>query len=131
MTQKQTEMIAALEQELHDLAPLVRQSFATLGEPSPAVEAQIRQEAQRLLATPRRRLAPWFKARAIIMAASLTLFLGGTVALWVHHHAPATSGWAALGDAENTANLAQLLLDIQGQTDDAYLRAEEEEVLWL
>ena len=125
--------IAALESELTDLAPLVRQGFDRTGGPSPRIEEAIRAETRRALAQresatpaatwPRRRL------RMFAAAAAAALLLGGSVVhLFTDRQAKDIAGWA---DDENTASFANLLLDIQGLNEEGFFNPEDAESLWL
>jgi len=123
--------IAALEKELAEIAPFVRQGFEREGGPSSRTEAAIREEAQRVLDERRRqRLRRVFLPRAFAAAALLALLLGGSIHLIVSHHAthrPAVWG----GDDETLAGFADLLLDIQGLNEEGFFRTEAAESLWL
>ena len=127
--------IAALERELAELAPLVRQGFDRAGGPSAHTEEAIRAEAYRFLAERKSvsRAMPlaWRHPRALAAVAAVALLLGGSLHLLMDRQtkdtAPAGSVWA---DDENIANLANLLLDIQGLNEEGYF-TEEEGSLWL
>ena len=128
--------IAALESELTDLAPLVRQGFDRAGGPSAHMEEAIRAEARRFLAerASMSRAMPfaWRHPRALAAVAAVALLLGGSLHLLMDRQpkdtAPAGSAWA---DDDNTASFANLLLDIQGLNEEGYFNSEGEESLWL
>lgn len=134
--------IAALEQELAVIAPLVRAGFRQRGGPSPRVEEAIRQEARKVAGRKRNRLA-WPAYRICAAAAGLALLLGGAVQLHVVRHAShdaqaihhilnigATQA-SAEHAVEGPTGLANRLLDIQGLDEEGFFKAEGEEPLWL
>jgi len=136
--------IAALEKELAEIAPLVREGFRQAGGPSPRVESAIREEARKQ-AGRKRSLAAWPLYRTLAAAASLTLLLGGAVQLHVVHqssrNAQAVHHILNIGaaqasvererSAEGAAALASRLLDIQGLDEEGFFKADEEEPLSL
>jgi hypothetical protein len=125
--------IAALENELAGLAPLVRQGFDRAGGPSPRAEEAIRAEARRALKTAQ--AAPgalrWPRLRVFAAAAAFALLLGGSLHLLTGR--PPEGGAAAekARADESAANFANLLLDIQGLNEEGFFRPEEAESLWL
>jgi hypothetical protein len=124
--------IDALEKELAELAPIVRQGFERAGMPSPHVEDAIRAEARRALAG--RARAVWPRYQMLAAAAALALLLGGSVHLFVSHTPAKTAAVAAPSKAqadESAAGFANLLLEIQGLNEDSFFRTEEAESLWL
>jgi len=136
-TQTPFDEIAAIDRELLELAPRIRQGFERLGGPSAQVEQTIREEARRVTAS-RARLT-WPLGRILAAAASIALLLGGT-ALWfasqraeqethglVQQQQPAV----AVRVDESTASFASLLMEIQGLNEDGFFRTEEAESLWL
>lgn len=122
--------ITALEKELAEIAPFVRQGFEREGGPSPRTEAAILAEARRVLDGRRERLRRAFLPRAFAAAAVLALLLGGSIHLLVTRHAPRQpDAWA--GSDENIVGFADLLLDIQGLNEEGFFRTEAAESLWL
>ena len=75
-TQTPFDEIAAIDRELTELAPRVRQGFVRLGGPSERVEQAIRDEARRTAAL--RMRSAWPQRRMLAAAASFALLLGGT-----------------------------------------------------
>ena len=116
--------IAALERELAEIAPFVRQGFEREGGPSPRAEAAIRAEAQRTLDGRRKRLRRAFLPRTLAAAAALALLLGGSIHLLVNNH-ESSAEWP--GDDES---FADLLLDIQGLNEEGFFRTEATASLW-
>ena len=134
--------IATLENELAELAPLVRQGFDRAGGPSARTEEAIRAEARRILAqrtdTTADRPAScgtasfsWPRLRVFAAAAAIALLLGGSFHLFTNRQpqnvATIENAWAD----ENSASFANLLLDIQGLNEEGFFRPEEEAALWL
>ena len=127
--------IAAIDRELTDLAPRVRQGFLCLGGPSERVEQAIRDAAQRTAAT--RMRSAWPRRRMLAVAASLALMLGGTAHRFASQRTerprPAAQPVAVAGARidDSTAGFANLLLEIQGLNEDDFFKTEEAESLWL
>lgn len=128
--------IAAIERELTELAPRVRQGFVCLGGPSERVEQAIRDEARRAAAL--RMRSSWPRRRMLAAAASFALLLGGTAQWFAAQRAvkdvdpaqqPAVA--ASVSTEESAAGFANLLLEIQGLNEDGFFRTEEAESLWL
>ena len=126
--------IAALERELAELAPLVRQGFDRAGGPSAHTEEAIRAEARRFLAertsVPRAMPFAWRHPRALAAVAAVALLLGGSLHLLMDRQ-PQDTTPATWAEDESTANFANLLLDIQGLNEEGYFNSEGEESLWL
>ncbi|HRT30009.1 MAG TPA: hypothetical protein P5527_09460 [Kiritimatiellia bacterium] len=135
-TQTPFNEIAAIDRELLELAPRIRQGFERLGGPSARVEQTIREEARRVTAGLSRARLTWPLRRILAAAASLALLLGGT-ALWFasQRAGQETQGLAQQPAAahidETTASFASLLMEIQGLNEDGFFRTEEAESLWL
>ena len=135
-TQTPFDEIAAIDRELLELAPRIRQGFERLGGPSARVEQTIREEARRVTAGLSRARLTWPLRRILAAAASLALLLGGT-ALWFasQRAGQETQGLAQQPAAahidETTASFASLLMEIQGLNEDGFFRTEEAESLWL
>lgn len=135
-TQTPFDEIAAIDRELTELAPRVRQGFVCLGRPSERVERAIRDEARRAAA--HRMRSAWLRRRILAAAASFALLLGGT-AHWVasqraEQNRSPTQQPVAAADArgdESTVGFASLLMEIQGLNEDGFFRTEEAESLWL
>ena len=129
-TQTPFDEIAAIDRELLELAPRVRQGFECLGGPSTRVEQAIRVAASRARPT-------WPLGRILAAAASLALLLGGTAFWFASQRAgQETQGLAQQPAAaahidESTASFASLLMEIQGLNEDGFFRTEEAESLWL
>ena len=134
-TQTPFDEIAAIDRELLELAPRVRQGFECLGGPSTRVEQAIREEARRVAAG--RARSAWPLGRILAVAASLALLLGGTAFWFASQRAgQETQGLAQQPAAaahidESTASFASLLMEIQGLNEDGFFRTEEAESLWL
>ena len=136
--------IAALENELAEIAPLVREGFRQAGGPSLRVETAIRQQARTCAGKKSRRLS-WPLYRILAAAASLALLMGGALQLHlvrqadlnaqaVHHILNIGTAQASAEHehpAEGTTGLANRLLDIQGLDEEGFFKAEEAEPLWL
>ena len=134
--------IEALEKELAEIAPLVRQVFSLSGGPSPQVENAIRQEARTCAARKRSRLA-WPAYRTLAAAAGFALLLGGAVQLHLARQSSRNAQTArhildigatqasAEHPIEGPTGLANRLLDIQGLDEEGFFKAEGEEPLWL
>ena len=134
-TQTPFDEIAAIDRELTELAPRVRQGFVCLGGPSERVEQAIRDEARRAAAL--RMRSAWPRRRILAAAASFALLLGGT-AHWFasqrterHRLAPQPVAAAGARIDDSTAGFANLLLEIQGLNEDDFFKTEEAESLWL
>jgi len=131
---------ATIEKELSWLAPLVRRGFRLAGDPSPEVEAAIRQEACRCAGRGRARRV-WTFYRKLAMAAGLMLVLGGALL----HVTRQTGGQAEPANlllakdapasvsvkTDDASGFAKLLLDIQGLDEEGYFTVEAAEALWL
>ncbi len=133
-TQTPFDEIAAIDRELLELAPRVRQGFECLGGPSTRVEQAIREEAR-----------AWPPAGASNVAVGTHLggrgvarAVAGRNSLLVRV-ATCRTGDAGLGAAqpaaaahidESTASFASLLMEIQGLNEDGFFRTEEAESLW-
>ena len=135
-TQTPFDEIAAIDRELTEIAPRVRQGFVCLGGPSERVEQAIRDEARRAAAL--RMRSAWPQRRMLAAAASFALLLGGTAHWFASQRAGQDPGPAqqpvAAADArgdESTAGFASLLMEIQGLNEDGFFRTEEAESLWL
>jgi hypothetical protein len=134
--------IAALEKELAEIAPRVRQSFREVGGPSRPVEEAIRREARAVAGRKGNRFA-WPLYRTVAAAAGFALLLGGAVQVHLVHRAShndqAVHHILNIGatqasnehSSEGPAALANRLLDIQGLDEEGFFKAEEEEPLWL
>ena len=132
--------IDSLEKELAGIAPLVRQGFLKAGGPSAKIEESIRAEAARLAGGKRNRLA-WPLYRTLAAVAAFALLLGGSIQLHISRqdslNPPSTPRPSAsetvlsAKSAENGPGLANLLLEIQGLSEDGFFRPEEDESLWL
>lgn len=136
--------IDALEKELAEIAPLVRQGFRQAGGPSPCVEEAIRREALSYAVRKNSRLA-WPLYRTLAAAAGFVLLLGGAMQLHLAHqasrNAQASRSIMNLGatqastatehPVDGPTGLANRLLDIQGLDEEGFFKAEGEEPLWL
>ena len=134
--------IAALEKELAEIAPFVRNGFRGAGGPSCRVEEAIRHEA-RINADRSFTRATWPLYRKLAVAAGFAFLLGGSIQLHlVHragHKASAVDQILNIGapqasiepSIDGTTGLANRLLDIQGLDDEGFFTSEEEEPLWL
>ncbi len=134
-TQTPFEEIAAIDRELIELAPRIRQGFERLGGPSARVEQAIREEARRVADS---RMRPvWPLGRVLAAAASLALLLGGAAFWFASQRAGqepqdlAQQSAATTHVDESTASFASLLMEIQGLNEDGFFRTEEAESLWL
>jgi len=115
-----------------ELAVMVRRGFEALGGPSAKTEAAISAAARREAGRNAERLY-WFRPR-FIAAAAAAVIAAGALYLNLNRTAPGTgaqSSPAAGFGAESTQDLAALLLDIQGLTEESYFMTEEAEPLWL
>lgn len=136
-TQTPFDEIAAIDRELAELAPRVRQGFVCLGGPSERVEQAIREEARRASANRMLMRSAWPRRSMLAAAASFALLLGGTASWFAAQRAEQTCGLAqqpSAADAhidDSSAGFASLLMEIQGLNEDGFFRTEEAESLWL
>lgn len=118
-----------LEQQLAKLQPLVKRGFEQAARPSLRVEEEIRQAARQAIvrrqALQKRRLG----RMRLIASVAATLLLGGALYLYTGNHETATTPKSA--NEESIATFANLLLDIQGLSEDGFFRLEESEGAWL
>jgi len=141
---KQTSLteIAALEKELAEIAPRVRQGLHQAGGPSLRVDEAIRAEARRVAARRQSRSAwAWMHVRApFAAAAALALLLGGAA---LHQRtgeeaeprnlsaARPSAAQTVNAASDNAASFAGVLLEIQGLSEEGFVRDEETAVLSL
>jgi len=134
--------IAALEKEVAEIAPFVRNGFRGAGGPSCQVEDAIRLEARNYAGRSFTR-ATWPLYRKLAVAAGFAFLLGGVIQLHlVHragHNAKAVDHILNIGapqasaepSIDGAAGLANRLLDAQGLDDEGFFTSEEDEPLWL
>ncbi|MEI7900975.1 MAG: hypothetical protein WCK89_12050 [bacterium] len=134
--------IAALEKELAEIAPLVRQGFRQVGGPSLRVGDAIQREA-RAYAGRKNSRRVWPLYRTVATAAGFALLLGGAVQLNLvyqsSHKSQAIHTVLNIGASqastehpvEGPTGLANRLLDIQGLDEEGFFKTEGEEPLWL
>ncbi len=116
-----------------ELAVIVRRGFESLGGPSADTEAAIFAAASRAAACGATQRY-WFKPRILAVAAAAAVIAAGAIYLNLNRGVPdggVTSSHATGFGAENTQDLAALLLDIQGLNEESFFMTEEAEPLWL
>lgn len=129
-----------LEKEIEALAPLIRQGLSALEGPSERVTQAIHEAAVSQVVSQRRSV--FKRLRAVAVAASLLLLLGGAVQFHLARQAGAQAQTLRLvlhigaphavnSPVDGTTELANRLLNIQGLDEESFFSPDEAEVLSL